>query len=74
MSDGIKLLPCPFCNGKARFEEEDYSVIIECVDCYFGIEYFSTKEEAITSWNKRAESKEVKQLKAKVKQLKAKVK
>lgn len=67
MSEELK--NCPFCNGKARIEEEDYSVLIECVDCYFGIEYFSTKEEAITSWNKRAESEEVKQLKENIKDL-----
>ena len=63
----IKLKPCPFCGGKAsttkreRWKDEsctysrpDYGV--NCQECYAkGYQYYSTIEEAIEAWNKRAE-------------------
>lgn len=62
----IKLLPCPFCGGKANlnYNEKFYEYYVDC-----GLEHgscvaipstwpFATKEEAIKAWNTRNGGKE----------------
>lgn len=47
------LLPCPFCNGKAKIEYFS-STSVECTTCAAAIDgAFSTPAEAIAAWNRR---------------------
>ena len=55
----IKLLPCPFCGGEARMQDEPiekgeflYSVLCEN-DCVTQGIYHNTAESAIKAWNTR---------------------
>ena len=58
----IKLKPCPFCGGKAKFvlgeryreEHKQSNDWIECSSCSVETAYFVTPEEAAEAWNKRA--------------------
>lgn len=58
----IKLKPCPFCGGKAKFalgeryreEHKQSNDWIECSSCSVETAYFDTPEEAAEAWNKRA--------------------
>ena len=65
------LLPCPFCGGEAKIDENifardcyeltvtEYSVW--CSVCLIGFEYcFTSKEEANEAWNRRAEDERYK--------------
>ena len=56
-----KLLPCPFCGGEAMLREWSsgtHYYRVECVDLEYcdchGVSY-STVEEAIAAWNRRAQ-------------------
>ena len=57
------LLPCPFCGGEADIEEisgnpftnEPYTWAVGCKDCNIGW-YKETKEDAIATWNRRADA------------------
>ena len=61
MSD-VKLLPCPFCGGKIKLDEDDFYMFC-CDTCGAGITFAHeledgtaedcTKEESIESWNTR---------------------
>ncbi len=49
-----KLLPCPFCGGKAEIYAQawnKYSVI--CAKCFCVKGSYGTEEKAIEEWNKR---------------------
>lgn len=50
----IKLNPCPFCGGKARFLFED-STWVYCEECGCEGGYYDTQEDAIEAWNIRAD-------------------
>ena len=45
-----KLLPCPFCGGKAYFSDTNW---INCDTCNTHTSYFDNAEDAIKAWNKR---------------------
>ena len=48
-----ELKPCPFCGGKA--EMKSYTRFwVACDDCLSETSTYSTKEEAIEAWNRRA--------------------
>lgn len=57
-----ELKPCPFCGGEAviwtmdEFDDGDFYYRAECRNCQagFGVNH-ETKEEAIESWNRRAD-------------------
>ena len=46
-----KLKPCPFCGGKAIFEENTGTFFIHCESCCAFTPDFNTKEQAIKAWN-----------------------
>ena len=57
-----KLLPCPFCDGKARFIPRSKSsdpidhyhwAYVECDECSASTCFGKTDEEAIAAWNRR---------------------
>lgn len=51
-----KLLPCPFCGGEADiFEASEDSFCALCTDCGVETPYQISAEEAIATWNRRAE-------------------
>ncbi len=56
MSDEIKLLPCPFCGGKAAIQlgviREVHTVDVVCQDCSGAILAFC-EDDAIANWNTR---------------------
>ncbi|HBS60901.1 MAG TPA: hypothetical protein DEA44_16765 [Firmicutes bacterium] len=58
-----KLLPCPFCGGKAcihKYEFIGYSSTfgVVCLDCCAETrQFYDTPAEAITAWNRRAQTK-----------------
>lgn len=55
MSDNEKLLPCPFCGGRASvrlFYGGRYGVYCDCCSSRVG-GLFQTKGEAIAAWNNR---------------------
>lgn len=67
MDDINKLLPCPFCGGKAKIfgKRRDRGYYITCTnddcDCSLGhsIGYYlshkyETKKDAVSAWNKRS--------------------
>ena len=52
-----KLKPCPFCGSEATLYEYRWwgiSYGVECTKCDAILEGYSTKEEAIEAWNRRA--------------------
>ena len=52
----IKLLPCPFCGGKAKVIENNYYTDIHsvmCKNCFSESDRYHTQEEAIKQWNTR---------------------
>ena len=55
-----KLKPCPFCGSEANLYECRWLGItsygVECTKCDAILEGYSTKEEAIKAWNKRAKN------------------
>lgn len=58
----LKLLPCPFCGGKAepratQFVGGPYVVEISCTVCFASSSMRpDTEEEAAAEWNRRTES------------------
>lgn len=50
----IKLLPCPFCGGKARFINFYGLYMVECETCRIATDTDYTKEDVIKIWNTRA--------------------
>lgn len=63
-----KLLPCPFCGRKAQIEYErnwqnKYIYYVRCItsNCYghaIKPAFFDNKEQAVKSWNRRADKGE----------------
>lgn len=61
MSDELKLLPCPFCGGKAKIYQgnqdflvyESLAFSIFCEKCKCSTQYEPTLKEAINDWNSR---------------------
>jgi hypothetical protein len=59
-----KLKPCPFCRGEAKLvdvgiEGEFQDWAVECPNCHIALLYHDygwTILEAVTAWNRRAES------------------
>ncbi|MBQ7732492.1 MAG: Lar family restriction alleviation protein [Synergistaceae bacterium] len=56
-----ELKTCPFCDGKAKlwegkknFYPYDYSYRIICTKCHVMTNLFTSREEAVASWNRRA--------------------
>lgn len=64
MSESAKLLPCPFCGGKAKIhaavvETEKGDVIysgkagIHCTECHVETRLYKNAKEAAQKWNRR---------------------
>lgn len=51
-----KLKPCPFCNSNDAFlsRADNFTFVIQCLDCGATGPYTTNKEDAITEWNRRA--------------------
>lgn len=60
MTDTTKLLPCPFCGGKAELNtwgnDRDgcHVAKVICDSCSASADSFETQDQAITAWNRRA--------------------
>lgn len=57
-----ELLPCPFCGGEAEILEaivefiyKEIGIYAICKKCRASTQYYKTKEEALTAWNRRAD-------------------
>jgi len=48
----IKLLPCPFCGGEAKFGTFNH-FWIECTNCEMETPYMENEEELVALWNTR---------------------
>ena len=52
----IELKPCPFCGGEAKMIKiGGATYFIQCNECHSTSGAFSTSEEAVEAWNKRAQ-------------------
>lgn len=64
MTDELK--PCPFCGGKAEFENDNEEWFVFCEKCGSMTVLFETKPEAKEAWNARpieyAQAAEIKRL------------
>lgn len=52
----MKLLPCPFCGGRAEFERTGtprHSCIVRCTNCGCSHESSDENDESGESWNRR---------------------
>jgi hypothetical protein len=58
MSEEVKLEPCPFCGGEAKFVDEwaDWRVVC-AASCSYAGTFVGTKEEVARIWNIRATTK-----------------
>lgn len=60
MTDTTKLLPCPFCGGKAELNtwgnDRDgcHVAKVICDSCSASADSFETQDQAIAAWNRRA--------------------
>ena len=50
------LKPCPFCGGKAKSKGYQIGFRVMCPECGGRAKLFSTAEEAIEAWNRRADN------------------
>ena len=52
------LKPCPFCGGEDVIitEYDAVVVFVQCDNCCATFPHFDSKEEAITAWNRRADT------------------
>lgn len=59
MNEPVKLEPCPFCGGEAKFVhifENPDKCMISCRECDGGIDaVFASEEDAEEAWNRRAQ-------------------
>ncbi|ARL52488.1 hypothetical protein BOC51_21315 [Burkholderia pseudomallei] len=57
-----ELKPCPFCGSSVTHiqghEPMDDCHFIDCVTCGMSSKIFSTKEDAVEAWNRRAPASE----------------
>ena len=53
-----RLLPCPFCGGKAYlgFYVDGVDNYVYCDSCHIGADNFDGEDDAITKWNRRVRS------------------
>ncbi len=51
-----KLLPCPFCGGKAKVVQSHNPYVI-CESCHVSTPMYSWKADAVKAWNRRTERK-----------------
>ncbi len=69
-----KLLPCPFCDGRASQHDNEvgdkHYFFISCRGCNTISKYYHGKQESIKAWNTRATTKREAELQADVKHLK----
>ncbi len=56
MSATVKLLPCPFCGGKAEFRSGSSTTpYIRCKECGGRTKSSRNRANLIAAWNRRAE-------------------
>ena len=57
----IKLLPCPFCGGKAELQKGmcELDNYVMCLECRSKTKLYNTKESAIKKWNTRKPMQEI---------------
>ena len=55
MNNDIKLEPCPFCGGEAKFfEDKGYQIYsVTCTECDAGTNAYGIEQDAIDAWNTR---------------------
>ena len=54
----IKLLPCPFCGGEAKWATEHKHWII-CKRCQSESDYYENSDDALKAWNTRKPMEEI---------------
>jgi Lar family restriction alleviation protein len=57
MEQVLELIPCPFCGGQAYYAEGMGCVRGMCDVCKLSTDFYDTKEEVATAWNRRPEPK-----------------
>lgn len=55
----IKLLPCPFCGGKAELKHNILWDWVQCENCSAMTQEKHCKENAIEAWNTRKPMKKI---------------
>lgn len=53
----VKLKPCPFCGGEAKFfEDKGYQIFsVTCTECDAGTNGYGIEQDAIEAWNRRVQ-------------------
>ena len=55
-----ELKPCPKCGGEAEFiklwESKIYNGFIKCTKCGYEERLYSSKQNAVKAWNRRADN------------------